>query len=168
MGHLMKHMYQAFFGALFVFLLAAPASAAWDASCNCNRANFDSKRVVHEGPRVVPGQRRVIETERVVPRTNTVDRHNLIVHVRPVIHKDVIVRRENIVYKNITVIRTNNTHRIAEQHRNVTDHQTVRGSVRTINEVRHVRGRDCDCGGVTREYAGGGGGGGGRYVSSRY
>jgi hypothetical protein len=160
----MKHMYQAFFGAVIACLLAVPASAGWDASCNCNRTDFHSKRTVNEGPRVVPGSRRVVNTERVIPRTKTVERNNLVVHVRPVIHKNIVVRRENIVYKNITVVRTNNIHRVAEQHRTVTENQTVPGSTRTINEVRHVRGRDCDCGGVTREYAGGGG----QYVSSRY
>jgi hypothetical protein len=162
----MKHMYQAFFGALLVFVLATPVTAGsrYDASCNCYRPDswFQSKRVVHDSPRVVPGSRRVIEVNRVVPRTNVIDRNNLIVHVRPVIHKDVVVRRENVIYRNITVYRENNTHRVREQHRNVTDVQTVRGSVRTVNEVRHVKGRDCNCGGTTREYSGE------RLVSSRY
>lgn len=147
-----------------VAAFTSSADARWDASCNCNRpdSDYQSKRVVHEGERVVPGSRREVESTRVVPRTNIVDHNNLIVHVRPIVRRDVIVKRENVIYKNITIHRQNNTHRVEEKHRNVVAYETAQGSVRTVNEVRHVQGKDCYCGGTGRTYEGA------QYVSSRY
>ena len=52
-------------------------------------------------------------------------------------------------------------HRTAERHSNVVVNRTEQGSVGYAGaEHRYVRGRDCNCGGTTREYVGGGYGGG--------
>lgn len=141
--------------------LPTASQARWDASCNCNLPDsaFKDRKTVHEGPRYVPGNTRVNQTTKVVPRERVVDENTLVVHVRPVIRKDVVINRQNIVYKDIIVHRQNTIHRTAERHSTVVENRTEQGSVTNAGvEHRYIRGRDCNCGGTTREYVGNTGG----------
>jgi hypothetical protein len=139
-------------------ILPTASYARWDSSCNCNLPDsaFKDRRTVQEGPRYVPGNTRVIQSTKVVPRERVVDENTLVVHVRPVIRKDVVINRQNIVYKDIVIHRQNTIHRNAERFSNVTENRTEQGSVSNAGvEHRYIRGRDCNCGGTTREYVGG-------------
>jgi hypothetical protein len=150
-------------------VISTPSQARYDAGCNCNLPDgaFKDRRTVQEGPRYVPGNTRVISGTKVVPRERVVDENTLVVHVRPVIRKDIVINRQNIVYKDIIIHRQNTIHRTAERYSNVVENRTEQGSVSNGGvEHRYIRGRDCNCGGTTREYSGGGGqyvDGGGAY-----
>ncbi|HZP76081.1 MAG TPA: hypothetical protein VFB45_08080 [Pseudolabrys sp.] len=130
-------------------ILPTPASAGsyFDTVCNCRRpeSEFNSRRVVHEAPRVL-FHTRVVNTERVVPREHLIQENRLVVHVRPVINKEVIVHRENVLVKNIILHKLNTTNKFVEEARNVVEHRNERGSVREITEHREVRGVNCNCG----------------------
>ena len=150
-------------GLAGVFATPSYAGGRYDSGCNCYLPDsaFKARRTVQEGPRYVPGNTRVVNTTRVIPREKVVDENTLVVHVRPVIRKDVVINRQNILYKDIIVHRQNTIHRTAERHSNVVVNRTEQGSVGYAGaEHRYVRGRDCNCGGTTREYTGRGYGGG--------
>lgn len=144
-------------GLAGVFATPSFAGSRYDSGCNCYLPDsaFKDRRTVQHGPRYVPGNTRVVNTTRVVPRQRIVDENTLVVHVKPVIRRDVVVHRQNILYKDIIVHRQNTVHRTAERYSNVVINRTERGSVGYAGaEHRYVRGRDCNCGGTTREYVG--------------
>lgn len=130
-------------------LLPTPASAGsyYDTVCNCRRPDheYNSRRVVHEAPRVIYNTR-VVNTQRVVPRERLIQENRLVVHVRPVIHKEVVVHRENVLVKNIVLHKVNTTNKLVEVPRTVVEHRRVQGSVAQVTEHRQVRGVNCNCG----------------------
>jgi hypothetical protein len=148
----MKHI-STVFGALFLFglggLLPQPAQAGqrWDSVCNCMRPDhqYNTKHVVRGAP-VIRTRERVVDHVNVVKRTRLIQENRLVVHVRPVINRDVIVHRQNTVIRNITLHKVNTNHKTAVEYRNEVVNRTVPGSVRVVNELRHVRGVDCNCG----------------------
>jgi hypothetical protein len=166
----MKHPSKAFLGALLLLGLAgivpeaAQAGDRWDPVCNCRRPDheYNTRRVVRAAP-VVNTHTRVVDHTNVVKRTRLIQENRLVVHVRPVINRTVVVHRQNTVVRNITLRKVNTTNRVEAVYRNETVNRYVQGGTRVINEVRNVRGVDCNCGpeGGHRRY-------GGEVVSYRY
>lgn len=151
----MRQISKAFYGALFAIGLgmflpdvaAAGGGYHWDAVCNCRRpdSQYSTRHVVRAAPRVNTRVRYIDHTN-VVKRTRLIQENRLVVHVRPVINREVVVHRQNTVVRNITLRKVNTTNKVREVYRNETVNRYVRGSTRVVNEVRNVRGVNCNCG----------------------
>lgn len=165
----MRHLHRLLAGALLVIGLAGivptPASAGtyWDSVCNCRRpdSEYNTRRYVRAPARVNTNVRYVDHT-REVKRTRLIQENRLVVHVKPVINREVVVHRQNTVVRNITLHKVNTTNKTRVEHRREVVNRYVPGSIRVVNEVRRVRGVDCNCDG-----RGGGGYYGGERVSYR-
>jgi len=152
----MKHLYNAFFGALLVLGLAGvipePAQAQdgyhWDTVCNCRRpdSEYNTRRYVRAAPRVVTRERVVDHTRVVRGNTRLIQENRLVVHVRPVINREVVVHRTNTVVKDVLLHKVNTTNKFTTEARNETVNRYVAGGTRVVNERREVRGVNCNCG----------------------
>src|ERR1041385_3529037 len=150
----MKHLYNAFYGALLVLGLAAtfipePASAGyyWDTVCNCRRPDheYNTRRYVR-GPAEVRTNTRYVDHTRVVRGNTRLEQENrLVVAVRPVINREIVVRRVNTIVKDVVLHKVNTTNRTEVEHRNEVVNREVQGSVRHVVEHREVRGVNCNC-----------------------
>jgi hypothetical protein len=150
----MKHITTAFYGALVLLGLAGivpqPAHAGgmrFDSVCNCMRpeSEYNTRRVVR-GPAEVRTRERVVNHTRVVNRTRLIQENRLIVHVRPIINREVVVHRQNTLVRNITLHKVNTTNKTAVEVHHEVVNRTAPGAVRVVNEVREVRGVNCNCG----------------------
>ena len=150
----MKHLKLLIGGALLVIGLAtlvptpAAAQTYYDPVCNCRKpdSQYNTKRVVRGAPRVVNTRVRYVDHTREVKRTHLRQENRLVVHVQPVINREVVVHRQNTVVRNITLHKVNTTNKYRTEHRNEVVNRYVRGGTRVVNEVRQVRGVDCNCG----------------------
>jgi hypothetical protein len=149
----MRTISQAICAALVLIGLAAivptPASAGtyWDSVCNCRRpdSEYNTRRVVR-APASVNTRVRYVDHTREVKRTKLIQENRLVVHVKPVINREVVVHRQNTVVRNITLRKVNTTNKVEVVNRNETVNRYVQGSTRVVNEVRMVRGVNCNCG----------------------
>jgi len=159
----MKHIFKTICGALLVFgvanIVPTPASAGtyYDPVCNCRKpdSQYNTKRVVR-GPAHVNTRTRYVDHTKEVKRTRLIQENRLVVHVKPVINREVVVHRQNTVIRNITLHKVNTTNKTRVEHRNETVNRYVQGGVRVVNEVRQVRGVDCNCDESGGRYSGGG------------
>ena len=152
----MKHLYNAFYGALLVLGLAGvipePAQAQggthWDTVCNCRRpdSEYNTRRYERAAPRVVTRERYVDHTRVVRGNTRLIQENRLVVHVRPVINREVVVHRTNTVVKDVVLHKVNTTNKVREEFRREVVNRTAPGSVRHVVERREVRGVNCNCG----------------------
>ena len=158
----MKHLYNAFFGALLVLGLAGinpqPAQAQgshYDSVCNCMRpdSEYNTRRVVRAAPQVRTHER-VVDHTNVVKRTRLIQENRLVVHVRPVIDREVVVHRQNTVVRNITLHKVSTANKQQNEYRREVVNRSIAGSTRVVNERREVRGVNCNCG--PNDYRGGG------------
>jgi len=150
----MKHMVKAFYGALLVLGLAGtvptPASAGtyYDTVCNCRRpdSEYNSRRYVHEAPRVVNHERLVEHTRVVRGNTRLIQENRLIVHVRPVVNREIVVHRTNTIVRDVLLHKVNTTNKFREEVHNEVVNREAPGSVRHVLERHEVRGVNCNCG----------------------
>jgi hypothetical protein len=149
----MRHVYQAFCGALLLIgvagILPEPASAGtyYDSVCNCRRPDSEyNTRRVERGPAQVRTRTRYVDHTKEVKKTNLVQENRLIVHIRPIINREIVVHRTNTVVRNITLHKVNTTNRTEVENRNETINRYAQGSVRYVNERREVQGTNCNCG----------------------
>ena len=167
----MTYTVKAFYGALIAIALgamflpdlaAAQGGYVYDSVCNCRRpdSQYNTKRVVRGAP-IVNTRTRYVDHTREVKRTRLIQENRLVVHVRPIVNREVVVHRQNTVVRNITLHKVNTTNRVETVHRNETVNRYVQGGTRVVNEVRQVRGVNCNCG-PTNNYRGG------EVVSYRY
>jgi hypothetical protein len=156
----MKHLSKALSAALMLIGIASivptPASAGtyYDTVCNCRRpdSEYNSRRYVHEAPRVETRERFVDHTRVVRGNTRLIQENRLIVHVRPVINREVVVHRTNTIVKDVVLHKVNTTNKVREEFRHETVNRFAQGSVQHVTERREVRGVNCNCGfGGSRE-----------------
>ena len=90
-------------GAIASTPAAASGGTHWDSICNCRRpdSEYQSRRYVHEAPRVRTHERVVNETRVVRGKTRLIQENRLIVHMRPIIDRDVVVHRTNTIVKDL-------------------------------------------------------------------
>lgn len=148
----MKHLAKAIGAAVLMLGVYAgtptPAAAGtyYDPVCNCRKPDhqFNTRKVVR-GPAQVNTRVRYQDHTKVVKRTKLVQENRLVVHVKPVVNREIVVHRQNTVVRNITLRKVNTTNKVRVEHRNEVVNRYVAGSVRHVNEVRNVRGVDCNC-----------------------
>jgi len=149
MTHLLKAIGAAFLmlGLYAVTPTPAVAGTYYDPVCNCRKPDhqFNTRKVVR-GPAQVNTRTRYVDHTKVVKRTKLVQENRLVVHVKPIVNREIVVHRQNTVVRNITLRKVNTTNRTRVEHRNETVNRYAQGSVRYVNEVRNVRGVDCNCG----------------------
>jgi hypothetical protein len=137
----------------FALIIPTPAAAGtyWDSVCNCRRpdSEYNTRRVVR-APAAVNTRVRYVDHTREVKKTRLIQENRLVVHVKPVINREVVVHRQNTVVRNITLRKVNTTNRVQVENRNETVNRYVQGSTRYVNEVRNVRGVNCNCGDTGR------------------